>query len=501
MSPRQHHVPWLVSLLAVLAAPGCSGNESDDQESEELDSGSVDSGHSPGQDASQPPLDAQSPTPDASEPDAGQPDASEPDASEPDAEGPTLDGISLTLRIGASDPVPNATVLLYDAAGAKLDTLLTDQNGQIHSALAPHAVTVLPPSDNLDLVRGALTYVGVKDGDDLIVQLREPDQILPTLGSFELTVPPLANASTYVFYARNSSCSGSSNNTTFTQDITAACRADSMDLVVAGIVNGTTGGYAVLRNQAPPTLGNVATLTYQGTWAAPATFPVTVDNVPNDLVPNITVAPFVDGQAVYTGYNLNENPQHTWNYLYPDAVVNQFDVEVGFSVPDLNDNVYSEFRQRTADTSALAYDASDRLAPVRISAFDDSDPKRPLVTLTSDPQAADVTLFTFDAAFTTNDGQGQSYYGYGLVVAPGAESFQFPDLSDVATHFADEVDESVPPEFSNWRSRVYDGNNVADYNALRQQPIYFDFGEGVAMEPIRTRPSRWRITTWTPPGT
>ncbi len=469
----------LVPLTAALSLPACSGSEGDEQQSGGPDGGgNTDSGMGPGGDA--------------------QVVAPDPDSSTPEPDAGTPQGISLTLRDNTGARIADAPVLLYDQAGTKLDTLLTDQAGQIHAPLAPHAVMVLPPAENLELFRGALTYLGVEDGDDLIVEI-PGERIAAELGSFTLTVPPLAGAQYYIVTTGNDLCTSfhqQAAGTTFTLPITEDCRADSMDLVVTAMSSGQPIGYAALLDQTPPAMDGNKALTYEGAWTDSTALSIATTNIASTF-PYVT--PYIDGQQVYTAGDVSEGAPGSFTFPYPAGIVNQFDVDLSFEVPVDEGYASTAFKQKTADTSAVSYDGSVALAPMRVTGVDlTANP--PQISLIAAPEAADAAGLVVDLAFPAEGGQGTFGLSLGFILAPGTTSIEVFGLNDIAQHFAPEIDESAPPTEYHQYTWVYEGDSVPDYQAFRQEAISFEYDvEGSDLEPVRERPSFWQFVRWSMP--
>lgn len=110
-------------------------------------------------------------------------------------------GVSVTV-IQQGAPLQNIRIIAHDASGAVIGDVKTGATGKASFAAAPSMVTVL------DTVFGgpvALTYLGVADGDALIVTRPDPPPG-NVVGTYDVTVFPFGPASEFALSVGGDNC-------------------------------------------------------------------------------------------------------------------------------------------------------------------------------------------------------------------------------------------------------------------------------------------------------
>lgn len=150
-----------------------------------------------------------------------------------------------------------------------------------------------------------------------------------------------------------------------------------MDPFFAGMANGTPQTLLSCAHRLRPRQTKPRRSRTTSTWATPDQLTVSASNLPNEG--GVSVNPFVDGQRAYTGGGPAKDGQNLWNTPYPRVSFNQLDINFGFSIDRVNENLHAFFQQHGQQFRGI----------------DDGIPSRPIVALETAPQIADAQRSTF----------------------------------------------------------------------------------------------------------
>ncbi len=187
-----------------------------------------------------------------------------------------------TVKVTVFDPSgtgANPTgipVVFIDPNGSLVANVPTDSNGKAQADVLPGAsVTAVFAPDATDYVMDVV--LGVKPGDDIVIQ-DTPSQA--TTGTFTVSFPSLANATTYYAYGP---CGGSPSSTGGPAALTfqAYCTVSPMTVgVVAYNSSGQVIGYI---EQANLTFTDGGSTTIPGSWGNQISMTASATNVPADV--------------------------------------------------------------------------------------------------------------------------------------------------------------------------------------------------------------------------
>jgi hypothetical protein len=191
---------------------------------------------------------------------------------------PAPKGVTVTVVDGLT-PKAAVRVILQDATGAVIGDAKTDATGKLTIATAPSIVTVLStkgPSPS------AVSYFGVADGDNLLVQTAVPGNPLP-IGQYSVTftppaVAPIPNANV----TAGGSCLGTTTDTSapVVVPLSASCVGAANAVLADGSdINGARLGYAFKKGLATPA-ANATDGVVLGAWTVPGTTTLSATNRP-----------------------------------------------------------------------------------------------------------------------------------------------------------------------------------------------------------------------------
>ena len=470
---------WLTPLPLVLLVYACE------------DSSTPPEGIAPTFDAGQGGFDA-GPLPDGAVPDAFAPDAT-------DGPAPPK-GISVTVRRGPS-PQADVRVLLHDAAGAITAELKTDAAGKVTAATAPSMVTIL--SEPGALLRkgppaGALTYLGVADGDQLVVQvpelLTEPLPVgtysVTTQGNFEGGV-------SYELTARGR-CSAYGNDATNPFSIALYGHCIGQTVAVLATAYGEGGdivAFAFKKGNAPPALNQTANVALPA-WAAPGSLLLTASNVPAQLAAAVEdVTSIADGAPFYMGTGSGSLDDGGVTVPVPTGFAEAYQAAVVARTTAIGTRGMTGFVRRAAPAASIAFDFAQALPLVTGATVTPGSPGRPDVAwTTAAPIASDGGLVTL--GWTVTDGETTRSRAWRFVVPPGTSSFKVPALppedaglpaftlgADAAVASVEQLESELLPS----------------YAALKALPLPTDADlEGVHVYAPLPANGNLRVTSWSP---
>jgi hypothetical protein len=185
--------------------------------------------------------------------------------------------VSVTVLdvIGNGAPAANIPVIFIDPDGTVAADTTTDSNGRAHGNVLPGAsVTTVWFQNNHYLV---VTMTEIKPGDDLPIGFTDRDSTAN--GTFAVTFPALAGASSYQIFTPCGSFPGSPG-TTNNVNLNNSCRPATFDVsVVANDASGAPFQAAHVENVALASGG----VNVPANWVSFSTFSASYTNVPADV--------------------------------------------------------------------------------------------------------------------------------------------------------------------------------------------------------------------------
>ncbi len=406
-----------------------------------------------------------------------------PEASPDAPSGPRTVTVTVTGRTG---PVANVRVVFNDAAGAVLETKLTDASGKAKStgALPAMATALFAKGWQHELV----TWTGLEDGDELTV--REPDPDLE-LGQYDVTLPgPFDNTDLMRYSAYAGGCYGSVDGTSSIIDLYSGCAGGDKTSVLVWAIDpdNQIAGHSFKKGNAIPASGVTTALTTSA-WTAPTSVTVTATNTPADQQLEVNLLEIADGHGYEDGYS---------HWLENGSTV--FKTATGFA-DALQSTIawYGGFGSRLAITKRLApgpsitFDASEALPPITGGEIvEGSGPRRPVIQWTSPSTAAAdgglVRMQLWD--------QEDNRYAWTFVVPPGSTKVTAPAMPPEAGEFLPDVDAD--------RDWVYptigflEADSIQGYKAFRaMQGTLAPAGNSLTYNlPALPTNGTYRMTSW-----
>lgn len=400
-------------------------------------------------------------------------------------------------------PVPNAVVVLHDASGAAIERLNTDALGQVHPAVAPHMLTVLPPLDFLQLMEGGpISYLGVEPGDNLFIDLDQIGIDSPSEGSYSVTLPSLVPSANLYFVSASSDDCGHSASSNAQLDafplFTQCTRPQGIDVFAVALQAGTGPlKYAYAKDQPVPASGSVQQLALTE-WVDPDQVTVSIVNADTETPPYGAVVSYRNGGRYWTGTSEGTpSGTNTWQYHTALGFFDSLGFMASFNASAPGESTYSQLEQRTLPRNMHELDATSVLPPVRVGGIDSSTPTRPIISLV--PEASDTADATVLQIEINADGtDGRIFYSFWTFVAPpDATQLQLPDPSVYAAHLGVALENATSIGLHVLGSVAYDIDTVPDYDAFRQLPVDFtSYIEGQSFDVRRPTPSLLRTTNW-----
>jgi len=413
----------------------------------------------------------------------------------PDAAPPK--GMTLTvLKTGA--PRADVRVIAHDATGAVTSEGKTDAAGKVTLASAPSMVTVLGESYGS---RVAVTYLGVADGDALVVS--EPTietGEIPPIGTYSVSLNPYAGATNYeVYVGAGQTCSNSTGELAGPVDVLLfpACVGPQNAILARAAGNEGLSAFAFAKNVAKPPQGATVAVGPL-TFTAKGTVTLTATGFPADLSKRGDLWALANGSLYYPAAPLGSLDTTGQAYPYPVGFADAIQSTVRAHRDGKGLDVGSGFVRREAPpagaTATIAYDFADALPFFTGSTVDAAVPARANITLQSEKPltATDGGIVRID---WTVGGSGLERRQWLFVVPPTTTSFKVPALPADAEAAA----YAPGPNVVVSDAIFVEATQLTGYGQLKALPISMDLRTAV-LDPSRPLPSNGvvRITSMRP---
>ena len=383
---------------------------------------------------------------------------------------PATKGVTVTVLDNLA-PKKDVRVITHDATGAVLADLKTDAAGKVTLAAAPSMITVLS-------VRGSdvaptfapITYVGVADGDALLVDTTDPDA---TTQRGKLSVSfgtPYAGATSYaVEVGRDCVWSTTTPAEPLLVNLFSNCVA-AQNAVLVRASDGTSDlAYGFAKNQA----ASVANGTLQ---VGPINFTVKgattqkATNLPVDAAVSAQLHSIANGAAFYTNDRTGSLEGAGLSFSTATGFAEAYQVSVEASRYANGGTRTKSFVQRTATAAPAtevlpAIDFATALPYVTDVTFAKAVPARAEVAITS------------EAPLTTADGAvaeivwyagGESDARWTFVLPPTTTAFKLPAIPADAASFIPTAGAVLT------RITFVEASQVPGYKELKALPVSMD---------------------------
>lgn len=381
------------------------------------------------------------------------PDATVPDAAVPDAAPRT--GLGVTV-VRAKAPVADVRVILHDATGAVTGDLKTDAAGTVAVATAPSMVTVIATKYEENY---PITYLGVIEGDRLVVDLDVPGEPEP-VGAYSVTLTGPVTDAAQIIVSASEYCTTSAEDTSapvivglFPQCVGAqnALLARARDESYRSLA------FSFAKGLATPAAGATAVLP-----ALPAFSPGTSVALTTTNVPDVSTRAHLFALTGDRPYSLGEpsgDPTAGFTFPVPTGFADAYQA----SLEVYGDGLGVIVKREPATATSIAFDATTLLPSITNIVLPEVLTPRPRVTWTS------------SAPLTAADGgeveliwyRGEaSQLRWKLVVPPGTTEVTIPAMpADVPPMPTEDASLSVAD------IRFVEATQIADYAALKALPI------------------------------
>jgi hypothetical protein len=344
-------------------------------------------------------------------------------------------GVTVMVVAGLA-PKPDARVLAHDATGAVVADLKTDATGKVTLATAPSMVTVLT---QYGLGSSAsfepLTYVGVVDGDNLVVDATDPYVDTSTAaGSYTVSfAAPFAGATDYDVRI-GASCGGATSTPAnpLTVAVTSTCVGAQNAIFATASNAGSPLAYGFVKGAAKPAVGGalaVGPITFvaKGTTTVKATNLAAGDSGYGNLFA------IANGTSFYTssiggtleGAGLDFSTATGFADAYQSTVTAQHYDNGGTQARTF---VRRETTVAPATESLAAFDFATALPAVTNVTYANATVERPEVTVTSAaPMAAADGAVAVIGWYISNGEQSQNGR-WTILLPPSTSTFKVPAL-------------------------------------------------------------------------
>lgn len=424
-----------------------------------------------------------------------------PDAAVPDAPPPAPVGITVTVTEKAL-PLASVRVILHDAAGAVIGEKTTDATGKVTVATAPSMVTVLiAHGTGVGSSVSPVTFMGVADGDKLVVDSTLPPANDPPAGTYSVTFTSNASNSdaTRFDVVAGSHCGGfvGAASDTLGLPLFEGCLG-AKNAVLSTASNGAVGvmAYGFAKDVAKPATAASTVAVGPLPFAAPGNTTLRATSLPGAT---LTIDAFLAAVANGALFQMSSPTG-----LVGDAGGTTWRTPTGFaeayqtilSVDELNATSVSNrtfVRREAVPANGILtpVDFSTALGRITDAVLTAPTPARPEVALT-----LAASLATSDGGvgtFRWSNGLTETSGSWTVVFPPSTKSIKLPALPADATTF-------VPQPNVSFDEVIFlDATQVPSYKELKLLPAIPELGFDSAgtSKPLPV-PGTVRVSRWTP---
>lgn len=352
-----------------------------------------------------------------------------------DVVAPPIQGVTVTV-LDRLAPKADARVITHDATGAVVADLKTDAAGKVVLAAAPGMVTVLT---QFGIGSGrrleALTYAGVSAGDNLVVDVTDPEQYVPTTaGSYAVSFgTPFAGASDYIVrVGRN--CTN--NTMTPAVPLLVAVSADCLGNQNAVLAVASAGlgdlAFGFVKNAAKPAAGgtvNVGPLAF----TAKGTTTLKASNLAVGESGFAELVAIANGTSFFTTNSGGSIDGAGVDFATPTGFADAYQSSATGQLYDVNGTHGRVFVRRAATTAPASetlpvFDFATALPGITKATLTAATVSRPDVTL---DVAAPMTAADGAVAFvgwSVIEGEDQFYRRWAFILPPATTAFKVPAL-------------------------------------------------------------------------
>ena len=166
---------------------------------------------------------------------------------------PVKKGLTVTVLDRAA-PVPGIRIILHDAAGAVIGDMKTDMAGKVAVPTAPSMVTVMTELQSKGTVVYPVTYLGVADGDNLVVN-QSDDRVPPAAaGQYNVSFGAAFPTATSYLVRVSDDCANETTNPSSPMlvDLNASCFAPQAAVLATARSGSGDIGFGFVKNLAKP---------------------------------------------------------------------------------------------------------------------------------------------------------------------------------------------------------------------------------------------------------
>ena len=350
----------------------------------------------------------------------------------------TPKGVSVSVVDGAA-PVKDIRVIAHDATGAVIGDVKTDATGRASFATAPAMITVLErPFGSA----AALTYLGVAEGDVLVVNRPQLGSEETSIGKYSITANPNGILADSIEYqVGGDACVNNNSPVTAATEVTLypMCLGATGTILATARDGGVPLGFGFQKNVAKPALNTTAnigpiTLAPKGNATLKAT------NVPaGSFIDSVDFRPVVGDRSFYVN-GATGTIDDAAGAVYPiptgfaDAYESRVIVRKGETSPSQTVAFVRREASNGTNAQALAYDFAQALPFVTNAVVSGPVPARSDVTITSSAPTATSDGGYVLLGWTIASGAVTSHQ-WSFVVPPGTTTFKIPALPADATEY------------------------------------------------------------------
>ncbi|MBX3188095.1 MAG: hypothetical protein KF819_13820 [Labilithrix sp.] len=421
------------------------------------------------------------------------PEAGPPSEAAPDVVVPS--GVTVTVLDGTT-PKADVRVLFHDTTGAITGDQKTNATGRVVAATAPAMVTVLTLAPaQFGTGPSPVTYVGVADGDNLVVKLPRFENEVPAEGSYTVSLAaPFDGAIGYYVNAGTCGASVGDPAQPTVVPLYPYCVGATNAVLVSAEGEVNTLAFAFAKNVAKPvgaTNVNVGPLTF----AARGTATITATNLPANTSRSTSFNALANGVAFSTGSGiglLNES-----GVAYPHAIGFADAIQTSVAAAEFSEGPGGSTRvivRREATPAGanptFAYDLATLLPALTGVTVSQATPSRPDVTWTSASALTGADAGAIELSWSLG-GQGAASARWTFIVPPGTTTIKVPAVPADAPDF-------VPSEAQVRFFGFVESTLLPNYAAVKALPI--DPVSGGPIRELADMPlpanGTVRLTTW-----
>lgn len=351
---------------------------------------------------------------------------------------PMAEGITVTVLDGTK-PSSDVRVLFHDAAGAVIGDQKTDAAGRVTAATAPSMVTVLSRDVNGAGALGSpITYLGVADGDKLVVVIPSSPAAAPVVGKYSVTLQPFDGVTSFGVSVMGNSCAAFTSNLAepLLVNLFEPCLATQNAVLAVG--NDATNallGFGFTKTAARPAANATVSLSL-GLTAPTTSTKITVANPGSVTGTNATLHAIANGASFRLGFESGSLSEGGLSFPTPSGFADAYQASARQRSPSAagSSEQFLVRREPATANGTLAFDFANALPALTINdtALVQTTPGRPDITVgsTAPLTAADggVVKISWSVSFTT--------VSWAFVVPPSVTSFKAPALPADAVAFA-----------------------------------------------------------------